>query len=123
MPDLASLSCIPCREGADPLGSDEIAELHQEVAAWQVIERDEVKRLERTFSFPDFIMALDFTCDVGEMAEEQDHHPVLVTEWGAVTVTWWTHKIDGLHKNDFIAAAKTDEIYQDYEDELNEEAS
>ena len=61
----------------------------------------------------DFAEALEFTNDVGAIAEEEGHHPAILTEWGRVTVTWWTHKIRGLHRNDFIMAAKTDQIYED----------
>ena len=75
-----------------------------------MIERDDVPRLERVFKFKNFVDALAFTNDVGAMAEEQDHHPSLLTEWGRVTVTWWTHKIKGLHRNDFIMAAGCDEL-------------
>ena len=116
MARLASMNCTPCREGGTPLGEEKIAELREDVPEWDVVEQDGIKRLERTFSFPDFESALAFTDDVGEMAEEQGHHPRIVTEWGSVTLTWWTHKIGGLHQNDFIAAAKSDEIYEEYED-------
>lgn len=73
--------------------------------------REGVHQLERTFRFSDFREALRFTLEVGELAENEGHHPVLVTRWGRVTVTWWTHKIRGLHRNDFIMAAKTDALY------------
>ncbi|MGC9348988.1 MAG: 4a-hydroxytetrahydrobiopterin dehydratase [Anaerolineae bacterium] len=116
MAKLATMQCTPCREGGTPLGEEKIAELHKDVPEWEVVERDDIKRLERTFSFPDFESALAFTNDVGEMAEEQGHHPRIVTEWGSVTLTWWTHKIGGLHQNDFIAAAKSDEIYTNYQE-------
>ena len=72
-----------------------------------------LKRLERSFDFQDFAEALAFTNRVGQIAEEEGHHPDILTEWGKVTVSWWTHKIGGLHKNDFIMAAKTDSLYQD----------
>jgi len=88
-----------------------MAELHPHVPDWQIVERDQVKRLERAFKFKNFVEALQFTNRVGELAEEEGHHPALLTEWGRVTVTWWTHKIKGLHRNDFIMAAKTDELY------------
>ncbi|MBI3740755.1 MAG: 4a-hydroxytetrahydrobiopterin dehydratase, partial [Chloroflexi bacterium] len=70
-----------------------------------------IKRLERVFKFKNFADALAFTNKIGAMAEEEGHHPVIITDWGRVTVTWWTHKIKGLHQNDFIAAAKTDRLY------------
>jgi 4a-hydroxytetrahydrobiopterin dehydratase len=89
-----------------------MAELKPKVPEWQVVEQAGVKRLKRVFKFDDFAQALAFTNRVGEIAEEEGHHPVLVTEWGRVTVTWWTHKIGGLHQNDFIMAAKTDQLYE-----------
>jgi 4a-hydroxytetrahydrobiopterin dehydratase len=76
-----------------------------------VIEVDQVKRLEKVFKFKNFSEALEFTNRVGALAEQEDHHPALLTEWGKVTVNWWTHKIKGLHRNDFIMAAKTDRMY------------
>jgi 4a-hydroxytetrahydrobiopterin dehydratase len=74
------------------------------------VEKDGIKRLERSFLFDDFAQALAFTNKVGQIAEEEGHHPDILTEWGRVTVSWWTHKIGGLHKNDFIMAAKTDNL-------------
>ncbi|HET6846571.1 MAG TPA: 4a-hydroxytetrahydrobiopterin dehydratase [Anaerolineales bacterium] len=87
-----------------------IADLLPGLPEWQVIEIDSVKRLERVFRFPDFATAMAFTDAVGQIAEAEDHHPRLVTEWGRVTVHWWTHKIRGLHQNDFIMASKTDRV-------------
>jgi len=90
----------------------EIDKLHPQVPDWKVIQLDDIKRLERQFKFKNFAEALKFTNKVGQLAETEDHHPSLLTEWGKVTVTWWTHKIKGLHRNDFIMAAKTDQLYQ-----------
>jgi 4a-hydroxytetrahydrobiopterin dehydratase len=78
---------------------------------WELIERSGGPRLRRKFSFKGFQPALDFTMEVGRIAEEQGHHPRIVTQWGSVTVDWWTHKINGLHENDFIMSARTDELY------------
>jgi 4a-hydroxytetrahydrobiopterin dehydratase len=78
---------------------------------WSVVEKDGIKRLEKSFKFKDFAEALAFTNKVGELAEKEGHHPDILTEWGSVTVSWWTHKIKGLSKNDFIMAAKTDAVY------------
>ena len=89
----------------------EIEEVRLQVPDWRVVERDGVKRLEHAFKFGDFAEALAFTNRVGEQAEEEGHHPALLTEWGKVTVTWWTHKIGGLHRNDFIMAARTDDTF------------
>ena len=111
MDQLTQLKCTACR-GDEPMLTDaQIAELHPQVPNWQVVERDGIKRLERTFKFDNFVHALAFTNKVGELAEEEGHHPAILTEWGRVTVTWWTHKIKGLHQNDFIMAAKSDQAY------------
>jgi len=108
--DLRGLKCVPCRGDVPPLDDLQIALLKSQVPGWEVIEEDGVKRLRRVFKLKNFAEALAFTSRVGALAEEEDHHPVLVTEWGRVTVTWWTHKIKGLHTNDFIMAAKTSEL-------------
>jgi 4a-hydroxytetrahydrobiopterin dehydratase len=100
--------CIPCRGSEPPLTDAQMDELAPFVPGWQVKEVDGVKRLERVFKFKNFAEALAFTNRIGAIAEEEDHHPLLVTEWGRVTVLWWTHVIRGLHNNDFIMAAKTD---------------
>jgi 4a-hydroxytetrahydrobiopterin dehydratase len=88
-----------------------MAEFLPQVPDWQVVEREGIQRLERVFTFRNFAQALAFTNRVGELAEAEGHHPALLTEWGRVTVTWWTHKIHGLHRNDFIMAPKTDKLY------------
>ena len=110
MGKLKSEKCVACRRGAPTVTAAEIAELKQEVPDWDLVERDGIPRLERVFDFPDFAQALAFTNRVGALAEEEGHHPALLTEWGRVTVAWWTHKIRGLHRNDFIMAAKTDAL-------------
>jgi 4a-hydroxytetrahydrobiopterin dehydratase len=110
MKTLSGERCVACRRDSPRVTEAEIAELGREVSGWQVLERDGIARLERVFSFPNFADALAFTNRVGALAEEQGHHPALLTEWGRVTVTWWTHKIRGLHRNDFIMAAKTDAL-------------
>ena len=111
MVSLAQMNCVPPQRGGPPLGDQEVGELFPQVSDWQIVERDSVKRLERVFEFKNFVEALGFTNQVGELAEEQDHHPALLTEWGKVTVTWWTHAVTGLHHNDFVMAAKTDLLY------------
>lgn len=108
---LAQMTCEACRRDAPTVTEAEIAELHPQVPDWKLLEIDGVPRLQRTFAFDDFAAALAFTGGVGELAEQQGHHPQLVTEWGRTTVSWWTHKIRGLHRNDFVMAAKTDELY------------
>lgn len=113
MENLATLKCEACRRGAPTVTTDEEAELRPQIPEWERVERGGIPRLERVFTFPDFAAALDFTNRVGEIAEEEGHHPALLTEWGKVTVTWWTHKIRGLHRNDYVMAAKTDVIAGD----------
>ena len=110
MNDLASRACEACRLGAPLVTDAEAAELHQQIPDWELIETDGIKQLTRTFRFNNFAEALAFTGQVGVVAEEANHHPTLVTEWGRVRVTWWTHKISGLHVNDFIMAARADSI-------------
>jgi 4a-hydroxytetrahydrobiopterin dehydratase len=111
MKPLAEMACEACRGDVPPLTEEEIAALAPQVPEWRIVEREGIKQLERTFRFADFAAALAFTNKVGALAEAEDHHPAIVTEWGRVTVTWWTHKIRGLHRNDFIMAAKTDRLY------------
>jgi 4a-hydroxytetrahydrobiopterin dehydratase len=106
------MKCVACRKDAPTVSDDEIAQFHPQVSDWELVELDGIKRLRRIFSFDNFAQALEFTDKVGDVAEEESHHPALLTEWGRTTVTWWTHKIKGLHRNDFVMAAKTDEIYR-----------
>jgi len=110
MEKLFEMKCVACRKGAPTVTEAEMAELLPQVPGWKVITRDGIPQLERVFPFTDFAQALAFTNKVGELAEAEFHHPALLTEWGRVTVTWWTHKIRGLHRNDFIMAAKTDQL-------------
>ena len=110
MSELSEMKCTACRGDELTLTDTEIAELRPQVPEWQVVQREGIKRLERVFKFGNFAQALAFTNEVGEQAEELGHHPAVLTEWGKVTVTWWTHKIGGLHQNDFIMAARTDEL-------------
>ena len=108
--NLAQQTCIPCSGSLPPATPEEITQYHREVPDWQVISVDGVAQIQRQYGFANFQQALDFTNKVGEVAELMGHHPALLTEWGKVTVTWWTHAIAGLHQNDFIMAAKTDEV-------------
>ena len=111
MTSLTQERCEACRRDSPRVTDAEIAELKPQLPEWTIVERDEIPRLERTYRFKDFAQALAFTNTVGALAEEQGHHPMLVTEYGRVGVAWWTHKIRGLHRNDFIMAAKTDQLY------------
>lgn len=110
MTDLHQLKCVACRGGMPILTDMEIAELTPQVPQWKVIEVNGIKRLERIYIMKDFIEAIAFTNKIGLIAEKEDHHPMIITEYGKVTVAWWTHIINGLHQNDFIMAAKTDRL-------------
>ncbi len=94
------------------LTQEEIQRHLQDVPGWEVIVEDGEPRLKRIFKFKDFAQALAFTNRVGEIAEQQDHHPALLTEWGKVTVSWWTHRVHGLQLEDFVMARKTTELYE-----------
>jgi 4a-hydroxytetrahydrobiopterin dehydratase len=110
MEPLVQQRCVACHKNSPLVTAAEVAELKPQIPDWKLIERDGIERLERIYRFPDFMRALAFTNRVGELAESEGHHPALLTEWGRVTVTWWTHAIKGLHRNDFIMAAKTDQL-------------
>ncbi|RWU12240.1 4a-hydroxytetrahydrobiopterin dehydratase [Pseudidiomarina gelatinasegens] len=110
MSDLKQQKCEACNAEAPKVTDAELAELIREIPDWTPVVRDGVMQLEREFKFKNFKLALAFTNKVGDIAEAEFHHPTLVTEWGKVTVTWWTHAINGLHKNDFIMAARTDGV-------------
>ncbi len=112
MVNLYEMRCVACRSGEPSLTETEINQYHPQVADWSIREVDGIKRLERVYQFGNFVQALAFTNKIGEIAEADGHHPLIVTEYGKVTVDWWTHKIKGLHKNDFIMAAKTDQLFQ-----------
>lgn len=106
--DLSVQECTPCRGGVDPLQTEEIsAYLKLLGGGWQVHEE---RYLEKEFRFPDFKQALAFVNAVGQLAEQQAHHPDLFLAWGQVRVQLWTHKINGLHENDFILAGKIDAL-------------
>ena len=111
MEALKQMRCEACRRGAPTVTPEEMQRLLPEVRHWQVEEQDGVPRLTRVFHFRDVAAALEFTNRVGELAEDQKHHPQLITEWGRTRVSWWTHKIRGVHRNDFIMAAKTDDLF------------
>ncbi|MCY4659250.1 MAG: 4a-hydroxytetrahydrobiopterin dehydratase [Acidobacteria bacterium] len=108
MSELAKQQCVPCRGGVPPLTGEALGALQEKLGGgWNVVEQH---HLEKAYKFDDFRQALDFTVRVGEMAEEQDHHPDLYLTWGRVKITIWTHKIDGLTESDFVFAAKADAL-------------
>ena len=113
MEKLLEGKCEACRADAPLVSSEERKALMPQIPSWDAIEVDGVEQLTCAFAFKDYLSGLDFLKKVALLAEEEDHHPEIVLEWGKVTVSWWSHKIRGLHKNDFIAAAKTDALFSE----------
>ena len=106
--DLAAKHCVPCRGGVPPLAGDELRTLEEELGGgWEVVDDH---HLRKAFSFPDFVTALDFTNRVGQLAEQEGHHPDILLSWGRVEIEIFTHKIDGLTESDFILAARIDRL-------------
>lgn len=102
---------MPCRGGEPVLAEREISKFKNQISKlWEVVDDNGIKKLTRSFKFKNFAQALEFVNKVGELAESEGHHPEIEFGWGHATVTWWTHKIGGLHQNDFIMAAKTDAL-------------
>ena len=109
---LHELRCEACRAGAaGALTTQEQQKLLLELNDWKIVTRESVAQLEKTFLFSNFKKAWTFSEQVANLADQQNHHPSILAEWGKVTVTWWTHSIHGLHKNDFICAAKCDQMF------------
>jgi 4a-hydroxytetrahydrobiopterin dehydratase len=113
MTKLEDEGCVPCRGGERPMAADEQQSMLRALSEWTITTDHDVPRLVREFRFNNFTGAIRFAVAVGRIAEEQDHHPELTVAWGRVAVAWWTHAVGGLHRNDFIMAAKTDAIYAD----------
>jgi 4a-hydroxytetrahydrobiopterin dehydratase len=111
MNNLIALTCEVCRTGTPAATQDEIDDCMLQLPGWEIIQVKGINRIRRTFVFANFKEALSFTDRIGAIAEQEGHYPAILTEWGKVTVTWWTHKVKGLHANDFIMAAKTDQEY------------
>jgi 4a-hydroxytetrahydrobiopterin dehydratase len=107
MSQLAAKTCVPCKGGVPPLKGSELHALEGQVDGWKVINEH---HLVKTYTFPDFVRALAFVNRVGDLAEEQGHHPDIFLTWGKVEIKIWTHKIDGLTESDFILAAKIDQL-------------
>ena len=108
MSNLAARQCVPCKGGVPPLAGESLQELRSQLESdWLIVDQH---HLEKEFQFKDFRQALDFTIRVGEMSEEQGHHPDIFLAWGKVKVAIWTHKINGLTESDFVFAAKTDTL-------------
>jgi len=107
MSDLASRECVPCRGGVPPMKGAEIQEFARQLQEWSVIDEHHLKK---DYQFKNFRETLDFIVRVGELAEEQGHHPDICFGWGKAEITIWTHKIDGLTESDFVLAAKIDKL-------------
>ena len=110
MSSLTSQKCVACQADAPKVTDDELVEFIKEIPDWEPITQDSILKLSRVFNFDDYAKAVQFSNQVADLAEEEDHHPAILLEWGKVKVTWWTHKILGLRMDDFIAAAKTDRL-------------
>jgi 4a-hydroxytetrahydrobiopterin dehydratase len=111
MNELASMHCSAVTATTSRLDDEEIGRYQAKLPDWEIYQKDGEPRLEKVFQFKDFNQAVDFTNRVASIAIQEDHHPSILTEWGKVTLTWWTHKIHGLHLNDFIMAAKCNGLY------------
>ena len=107
MSELAERQCVPCRGGVPPMKGEQINEMSSQLPDWQVVNEH---HLQRSYRFQDFRETLDFVNRVGELAEEQGHHPDICFGWGKADITIWTHKIDGLTESDFVLAAKIDKL-------------
>lgn len=110
MTDLTQRRCEACRGDAPQATPEEIEEYRAQIPDWEIVDVDGVKQLRRVYKFKNFSQALKFADKVGEIAEQEDHHPSILVEYGKVTLTWYTHKIKGLHVNDFIMAARSDQL-------------
>ena len=112
MDSLNQQSCEACRADAPKISDADLKALMPQIPDWDVIVVDGIMQLQREFGFGNFEQAMAFSNRVGDIAEAEGHHPAILTEWGRVTVTWWSHKIKGLHRNDLIMAARTDQVYE-----------
>ena len=110
MTRLSEQDCEACRADAPKISDEELRELMPNIPDWEVVVIDGIMQLRREYGFGNFVDAMAFSNRVGDVAEAAGHHPAILTEWGKVTVSWWSHKIKGLHKNDLILAARTDEV-------------
>jgi 4a-hydroxytetrahydrobiopterin dehydratase len=110
MNELTQKICTPCSSGALKMSLNEIEGQRMNIPKWDLLQTDDIYKIQSVFTFKNFQQALTFTNQVGEIAENEGHHPSILTEWGRVTITLWTHKIKGLHINDFIMAAKIDQL-------------
>ena len=112
MDALNQQNCEACRADAPKISDEDLKALMPQIPDWSVVVIDGVMQLQREYGFKNFVEAMAFANRVGDVAEAEGHHPAILTEWGRVTVNWWSHKIKGLHKNDLIMAARTDEVLE-----------
>jgi 4a-hydroxytetrahydrobiopterin dehydratase len=110
-PLLCEKTCSACHAGAPKATQDQLQEALIQLPEWKLKQLDGIDQLQRTYTVKNFVEAIALTQAIGLLAEEFNHHPALLTEWGKVTVSWWTHKIKGLHENDLIMAAKTEKLF------------
>lgn len=108
---LAEGKCIPCRKGDPALTDAEVSDLLSQVPEWELVQVGGIQRLQRVFKLKNYVEAVAFTNKLAMTAEKEDHHPLIVLEWGRVTVQWWTHVVGGLHQNDFVMAVRTDKLF------------
>ena len=113
MDKLVEGKCEACKADAPLVSAEEKKLLLPQIPSWAVVNVNGIEQLTCSFAFKDYLSGLDFLNKIALLAEEEDHHPEIILEWGKVTVSWWSHKIKGLHKNDFIAAAKTDSLFSE----------
>ena len=113
MDKLVEEKCEACKADAPLVSAEEKKLLLPQIPSWVIANVNGIEQLTCSFAFKDYLSGLDFLTKIAFLAEEEDHHPEIILEWGKVTVFWWSHKIKGLHKNDFIAAAKTDSLFSE----------
>lgn len=116
MSRLSEKTCTACKIDAPKATAQQIEQALAELPEWKLINIDQIDQLQRVYKIKNFAAAMELTNAIGNLAEENNHHPALLTEWGKVTVTWWTHKIKGLHENDLIMAAKTETLFSSFRD-------
>jgi 4a-hydroxytetrahydrobiopterin dehydratase len=107
---LKDMECEACGKHTKIIDLKKKTELKGQLPSWQLVS-NKVEQLQKTYTFKNFILSLEFANKVGSLAEENDHHPEITVKWGEATIVWWTHSVNGLHENDFILAAKTDDLY------------
>lgn len=113
MSELQPLVWLDFGIDAIKLTKQEVITLNKQVSEWRVFEEKKIQKLQREFEFNNFVTALDFTNRLGKLSETYNHHPQIMLEWGKVTLTWWSHKLNGLHQNDFFLAAQSELLYQE----------